>query len=175
MAIDIIRLTQEAKDGDTEAFGRLYETCARDMYRYALCVLGSEPLAQDAVQEAAMSAFQNIRSLRDPLRFKPWLFRILSNTCKRQLRAKIDARGMTTLDNMFQEAAADDPPLGRALELRQAVASLAPGERDVVVLSVIWGYDSSEVGQVLGIPSGTVRARRSRALAKLRMELDKEQ
>ena len=170
MAIDIKHLTEQAKAGDPEAFGQLYEAHARDMYRYALYALGSETLAQDAVQQAALSAWRNIRALRDPERFRPWLLRILCNTCKRQLRRKYAARETDSLEERFQDLPAQDAPLGRALELRQALAALPAGEREILLLSVLGGYDSREIGLALGLPAGTVRSKLSRALSKLRKE-----
>ena len=168
MAIDILRLTVLAKEGDSLAFGMLYDSQARDMYRYALYALGSESLAQDAVQQAALSAFRNIRALRDPERFRPWLLRILCNTCKRQLREKYIP--VDSLEERFQDLPAEDAPLGRALELRQALATLPAGEREILLLSVLGGYDSREIGLALGLPAGTVRSKLSRALSKLRKE-----
>ena len=170
MAIDIIHLTVLAKAGDTLAFGLLYEAHARDMYRYALYALGSESLAQDAVQDAALAALRSIRGLRDPERFRPWLFRILANRCKRMLRGKYAAAGAESLEEQFHDIAVRDEPLGRALELRQAMAALPAAEREILLLSVLDGYDSREIGQALGLPAGTVRSKRARALAKLRKE-----
>jgi len=172
MAIDILHLTMQAKGGDAEAFGMLYQTHAQDMYRYALYALGNESLAQDAVQEAAMAALKGIGSLRNADSFKPWLFRILANKCKRMLRGKYNAvQAAQSLDERFGELAADDPPLGRALELRQAMAALPQAEREIVLLSVLEGYDSQEISRTLGIPAGTVRSKLSRALAKMRKEI----
>ena len=170
MAIDINHLTEQAKAGDSAAFGELYEAYARDMHRYALYATGSETLAQDAVQEAAIAAWRNIAALRDPARFKPWLFRILCNICKRQLRGKYADGQVDSLEERFFDLPAEDAPLGRALELRQALASLPEGEREIVLLSVLGGYDSAEIGRTLGMPAGTVRSKLSRSLAKLRKE-----
>ena len=170
MAIDIMYLTAQAKAGDADAFGMLYESHARDMYRYALYALGSESLAQDAVQDAALAALRAVHSLRDPASFRPWIFRILANRCKRLLRSKYAARETVPLEEQFQEIAEDDGPLERALELRQAMASLPQTERDIILLSVLDGYDSQEIGHTLGLPPGTVRSKLSRALTKLRKE-----
>ncbi|MCL2105988.1 MAG: sigma-70 family RNA polymerase sigma factor [Oscillospiraceae bacterium] len=170
MAIDIMHLTARARAGDADAFGRLYEEHARDMYRYALYALGSEGAAMDAVQDAALAAFRGIASLREAELFRPWIFRILANRCKRMLRGKYTAR-VESLEEQFRETAALDLPLGRALELRQAIARLSAAEREIVLLSVLDGYDSNEIGRTMGIPPGTVRSKLSRALAKLRKEI----
>ncbi|MCL1951456.1 MAG: RNA polymerase sigma factor [Oscillospiraceae bacterium] len=174
MAYDITILTRQAKAGDTEAFGALYEAMARDLYRFALYSLGSVPAAQDAVQEAALSAFRSIASLRGDDAFRPWMFRILRNACRKSLRQGYAAR-TEPLEERFAEPAAKDPPLGRALEVRQAIASLPSGARELVILHVLEGYDSREIGRMLGCPPGTVRARLSRAMAKLRKELDEHE
>ena len=175
MAYDITILVRQAKAGDAEAFGALYESLARDLYRFALYSLGSEPLAQDAVQEAVLAAFRSIRALRSDDAFRPWLFRILRNACRKSLRQSYGARGTQSLEERFADAATEDPPLGRALEVRQAIANLPDGAREIVIMHVLEGYDSREIGRMLGCPPGTVRSRLSRAMEKLRKELDEHE
>jgi len=175
MAYDITILIRQAKAGDAGAFGTLYESMARDLYRFALYSLGSEPAAQDAVQEAVLSAFRGIAALRSDEAFRPWMFRILRNACRKSLRRGYAVRGTESLEERFIEVAAADPPLGRALELRQAIAALPEGTREIVLMHVLEGYDSREIGRMLGCPPGTVRARLSRAMAKLRKELDEHE
>ena len=170
MAYDISILIRRAKGGDAEAFGTLYESMARDLYRFALYSLGSEAAAQDAVQEAVLAAFRNIASLRSDDAFRPWLFRILRNACRKAARQGYG--NAISLEEQFIEAAANDPPLGRALELRQAIAALPDNAREIVLMHVLEGYDSREIGRMLGCPPGTVRSRLSRAMATLRKELD---
>ena len=83
MSAQISELVTLAKNGSAEAFGELYEIYYKDMYCYACYVTGSESLAQDAVSDAVLSAFQQIGSLRKPAAFKGWLFKILCASCKR--------------------------------------------------------------------------------------------
>jgi len=173
MAYDITILIRQAKAGDAEAFGRLYESMARDLYRFALYSLGSEAPARDAVQEAVLSAFRNIAALRSDAAFRPWMFRILRNACRKSLRQSKGAA--ISLEEQFIDIAAGDPPLGRALELRQVIANLPEGTREIVFMHVLEGYDSREIGRMLGCPPGTVRSRLSRAMAQLRKELDEHE
>ncbi|MDR1464842.1 MAG: RNA polymerase sigma factor [Oscillospiraceae bacterium] len=178
MAYDISHLSylvQQAQAGSTEAFGTLYDSLARELYRYALYFLGAPGPAEDAVQEAALSAFRSVRALRDPARLRPWFFRILANQCKRQLRQSACGGETTSLEELFGELPAADAPLGRALEVRQALAILPAGERDAVLLHVLGGFTGREIAQALGCPAGTARARLSRAMAKLRKELEEHE
>jgi len=159
-------LAQQAAQGDKESFGALYTLYYRELYAYALFVLGSVPLAQDAVQEAALAAYRSIGSLRDPAAFKQWLLRILANTCRSGLREKIRAReesGAQTFDE-FPDDAAD---FTLSAELRQALEALDSQEREILLLRVFGGYKSHEIASVLGCPAATVRSNQKRALAKL--------
>ena len=83
MSAQIKELVTLAKNGDADAFGGLYEIYYKDMYCYACYVTGSESLAQDAVSDAVLSAFRQIKTLRKAEAFKGWLFKILCASCKR--------------------------------------------------------------------------------------------
>ena len=83
LSVQIDELVTLAKEGSAEAFGELYELYYKEMYCYACCVTGSESLAQDAVSDAVLSAFKQIKSLKNAKAFKGWLFKILCAACKR--------------------------------------------------------------------------------------------
>jgi len=71
MSSEIINnLVIKAKKGNIEAFGILYETYSKDMYKFALYYLGSPVLAEDCVSECVLTAFQKIGSLKKPTAFK---------------------------------------------------------------------------------------------------------
>ena len=159
-------LAQQAKQGDKEAFGALYTLYYRELYAYALFVLGNETLAQDAVQEATLAAYRSIGSLRDTAAFKQWLLRILANTCRGGLREKIRSREEA---NTQETGDLPDGEMDFILcaELRQALDALEPQEREILLLRVFGGYKSHEIASVLGCPAATVRSKQKRALAKL--------
>ncbi len=93
-----IDLCKRAQTGDREAFGDLYDLYAKELYRYAYFVLGSPELAADAVQDAVISTFEQIKSLRKPEAFKAWIFKILSNTCNKYIGEKIIQDKMQAFD-----------------------------------------------------------------------------
>lgn len=162
-----------AKAGDVDAFGKLYEMYAGELYRYACCVLGSASYASDAVQDAACSAFSQIRNLRDEKAFKIWFFKILSNCCKKYFSDLKRERLTEELHEIAEESlelAPSDPVLSH--ELASALSKLGSEERQIVFLCVIAGYNSREIAGVLDLPSATVRSKLARALKKLRTELE---
>lgn len=159
-------LVKQAQQGNADAFGDLYEAYADEMYRYALWYLGSRELAQDAVSDAVCNAFVSITSLRNAASFKAWLFRILANCCKACLTQKIRARTQVDLESALGLSAAGDDIA--AAELWELVRGLDGTDREILLLSVVGGYKSSEIAELLQMPSGTIRSRLSRALSRLR-------
>lgn len=170
------QLIADAKRGDTAAFAGLYELYARDLYRFALYYMRNPYNAEDAVQDAVLQAFRSIAALRKDDSFRSWLFKILSNVCKRKLvneQAHIsDFSVEETPDLACDENASE--ALSSAIAVRDAIGSLPEEERQIVLLSVTGGYRSGEIAQMLGMNAATVRSKLSRSLAKMRTLLSEE-
>ncbi len=160
---------ERARNGDREAFGRLYEAVALDLYRMALYTLGDPQDAEDMVAETFLEAWKGIHNLRETDRFRQWMLRILSVRCKRRVARYIQEKGNIDIDDYLEEGVPDtgDP---RA-EVRDAMARLAPDERQIVLLSVLEGYTMREIAGMLGLPQGTVSSKLHRTLKKLRQML----
>jgi RNA polymerase sigma factor, sigma-70 family len=144
----------------------LYTECVNDLYRYALYATGNPELAREAVSETALAASEGFEKLRNDTLFRAWIFRILSNKCKRQLRSKYNVS--IGLDESITHG---NIPLTEALEVRESLSVLKADEREIVILSVVDGFTSREIGKIAGIPAATVRSKLARALEKLRKEL----
>lgn len=160
-------LVENAKNGDTHAFSLLYQKYYTDLYRFALCLLrGSQP-AEDAVSTAVLKAYENLRKLRKNDSFKSWLFQIIANECRNQLK-----HSSTYLEDIeWQEpGAADEGYL--TPELSELLNTLSDEERLILSLSVFSGYNSREIATMLHKKEGTVRSMKSRSLQKLRHLID---
>jgi len=174
MATSIVQL---AAAGDTVAFARIVAAYHADMIRVAYVVSGGDQdIADDAVQAAWSIAWQKLDSLRDPDRLKPWLVSVAANEA-RQLCRRERSRSLVHLDVGLANLGVEDPgepdPAGRAdvLDLDDALQHLAPQERALLALRYEAGLDSSEIGNLMGRPSATVRWRLARLVTKLRKEL----
>lgn len=167
MSSDFIEnLVVQAQNGDADAFGELYSIYAKDMFRFALYYTGSHFLAEDAVSDAALFAFEKLGQLKKTDSFKPWLFKILFNCCKKQQKEKA-----LSLKKAELSSAQNIPESGGQLEtvaVKTALAMLETDEREVVLLSFFGGYSSGEIGKMLSMTGGSVRSKKSRAVAKLR-------
>lgn len=177
LSAQIEELVALAKDGSAEAFGDLYEIYYKEMYCYACYVTGSESLAQDAVSDAVLSAFRQIKSLKNAKAFKGWLFKILCAACKRYYTDNEKKKSVVYLDDEeggYTEPASYDS-IELSVELKEALGTLSAEEREIVVLSVLGNYKSHEIADILDCPSATVRSKLKRSLKKLRVALGGEE
>lgn len=142
-------------------------------YRLAGLLLGSAADAEDAVQDALVTAWLSFDELRDPARFGAWLDRIVVNHSRDRLRRRGTVR--------FIPIAADFDPAGRDpfqgfLErdaLLSGLSRLTVDERAVVVLRFWADLPLDAIADRLAWPLGTVKSRLHRALARLREHLDR--
>lgn len=153
---------------DTKKFAGMYEEIYIDLYRFSLCMMKNVPDAEDAVSEAVLAAYENIRKLRDEKAFKSWMFTILSNTCKRKLKEEGNRKKSEIKEEEgFLEQSGEHPDYGLALDVRRAFFILSEEEQEIVALSVFGGYNSKEIAAMLKCNANTVRSKRSRALSKM--------
>ena len=167
---DRFRDIDQAQNGNAEAFGRLYAEIASELYRFALWYLKDPSNAEDAVQDACVKAFQSIGSLKKPDAFKSWFLRILANCCKDLLEKERRLRLVSEDDPALKEqayyASFSDGSVERYLD------RLDDTDRRIVLLSVLGGYKSAEVGKMVNMKAPAVRARLSRSLHALRTQME---
>lgn len=162
----------QAKAGDREAFGRLYQSVALDMYKMALYTLGNREDAEDAVSETFVEAYKGMHNLREEESFKPWIMRILSIRCKRRIGGYIKEKGNIDLDDYIEQGEQGDGGHSKRAEVLEAMNRLEPEERELVVLSVLHGYTMREIADIKELPQGTVSSKLHRTLKKLRKMLE---
>lgn len=172
-------LLERVRAGDEGAFQLVYEKHRRPLFRFAYRMLGTVALAEDVVHECFLVV------LTHPLRFDPargslrtFLCAVVRNLSFKQLRR----RGQETLSDEPPDAAdgasSETPePLRRLLEgerstaVQEAVASLPPLQREVLVLFEYEGESLAGIAQIVGTDTGTVKSRLHRARERLRRTL----
>ena len=142
------------------------------MFRTALAILGNEADARDATQETFISSWSRLSGLRDVDRFDAWLGRILINACRMQLRHRRRVREVSVAEVADAPRAprSADPP--DSPDFDDAFDRLTVDQRALLVLHHMHGYGVREIGAWLGIPTGTVKWRLSRARTALKRELE---
>ncbi len=162
---EIIRL---ACLGDGSAVRSLYERYAPRVYAVVRRIAGDDDLAQDFAQEAWIRAIRALPTFRGDSRFSTWLHRIAVNSALQAVR-KAEARRKREApipDHVPVAPARQDALLQRRLEC--ALDRLPEGMRRVLILHDVEAYTHAEIGEVLGITSGTSKSQLFKARAKMR-------
>ncbi len=159
----------EAKKGDRIAFGKLYESVAKDLYKLALYILGNKEDAEDAVSETFIEAFKGIKNLRNDSSFKPWIMRILSIRCKRKIGSYIKNKSTVDISECLNISAKDNSE--EKVILWEAIGNLTFEEREIILLSVIYNYTIKEIAEIKDLPQGTVSSKIHRTMKKLQKML----
>ncbi|ADG87184.1 RNA polymerase sigma factor [Thermobispora bispora] len=150
----------------------LFAHHAGPLYGYALRLTGDPGKAEDVVQETLLRAWRHPAVLEGrPVR--AWLFTVARNLVVDQHRAR-QARPQETGDEALARVPADDE-LERAVEsweIAEAIASLRPEHRDVLLEVYYRGKSVKEAAEALGIPPGTVKSRTYYALRALKLALE---
>jgi RNA polymerase sigma-70 factor (ECF subfamily) len=171
-------LVERARRGDRDAFASLVHQVSDGLYAVAFRMLRDTSLAEDALQNALVTAWRQLPHLRDPERFEAWMYRVLVNSCyvevRRNRRWAVNVRAIPELEEPStpdaSRAAADRDELDRAFR------RLPIDQRSVFVLHHYVGLPLVEIAETLGIPAGTARSRLHYATHSLRtaVRIDRE-
>lgn len=162
-------LVEQARTGDRDAFASLVHQVSDSLFAVAFRILRDTGLAEDALQNALVTAWRQLPRLRDSGRFEAWIHRILVHACYDESR---DSRRFAANFRVLDAGTASSPDTSRALaerdELERAFRKVPLDQRAVFVLHHYVGLPLVEVAETLGIPAGTARSRLHYATRSLR-------
>jgi RNA polymerase sigma-70 factor (ECF subfamily) len=166
---------QEFLDGNAEL-----------VFNLALRLTGNRSDAEDLAQDALIRAVRALKSFRGDSQVSTWAYRITVNTWKNRVRSEKRRAFWKTVtlgfygkdedgEDEFRDIKADEPALDHELEkteksaqVQKALLQLDEESRAIVVLREIQEKSYEEIGEMLGLPQGTVKSRLFRARAKLK-------
>ncbi len=175
------QLLGAARGGNVRAFNQLVQAYQGIAYRTAYRILGDTEAAGDATQDAFISAYKHLDSLRGES-FRAWLLRIVTNACYDQLRAKKRAP-VSSLDVLLLQTDEPAPGLDRAAPdspqelaerrelndlIQKGLQTLPAEQRVTCILADIEELSYEEIAQITGTNMGTVKSRLARGRALLR-------
>jgi RNA polymerase sigma-70 factor, ECF subfamily len=172
-------LIEAAQAGDLAAFNELVLAYQDQAYNVAYRLLNNAESAADAVQESFFKVYRRIEQYRGGS-FRAWLLRIVTNTCydtlrvsKRHYASRLDSETLPPdRDRRLSDlrSSPHDHAVRRELNslLIRAIMQLPPGQRTVLVMCDIEGFEYHEVADMTGLALGTVKSRLSRARTKVR-------
>ncbi len=174
---DLGKLVELAQGGDTDAFGKIYDTLVKPVYRYIYYRVDKH-IAEDLTEETFLKAWQNISKYKKGKNpFSAWVFRIAHNLVVDYYRKfetpseigedhadeKLDTSPSYQINLQFNE-----------IKLRKAINKLPENYQQVIILKYINDEDNETNAKVIGKSEGAIRTIQFRALEKLRSILDKK-
>jgi len=157
-------------------FTELIEENKLRFYKTAKAILKNDDDVYDALQEALMSIYQNIKQLKDLKFFSTWSTRIIINKCYDLLRKRknnivpFDENMENDINNSKNDVYEVDQ-----YGIKKAVEGLNEELKLITILYYYDDYSVNEIAEILDIPTGTVKSRLSRVREILKMKLGKEE
>jgi RNA polymerase sigma factor (sigma-70 family) len=180
--LDDQQLIDRARGGDAAAYGQLVQRHQQIAFRTAFVFTRSAADAEEAAQDGFVKAWRALGRFRDGEPFRPWLLAIVANEARTKRRAagRRDAwtrRAAVAAGTRGSDAGTPDPLLAaiageRRAELLAGLSALAPRDREVLSLRYLLDMSEGDIAQALGCRRGTVKSRVSRALGRLRAQLE---
>jgi RNA polymerase sigma factor (sigma-70 family) len=172
-------LVARAKRGDVGAYETIVKLHQTIAFRTAWVITGSEADAEEAAQDGFLKAYRALGRFREGAPFRPWLLAIVSNEARNR-RAAAGRRERLWLRAVEERREGDAVPspeaalldAERRTELLAAIGRLQEKDAAVIACRHLLSLSEAETAAALGWRRGTVKSRLSRALARLRLEME---
>jgi RNA polymerase sigma-70 factor (ECF subfamily) len=184
-------LIARLRERDEQAFGEIVRTYGDKVFSLIYRMLGNRQEAEDVAQDVFITVFKTIESFRGEAKFSTWLLRIAANHSKNRIKhlARRPTEGVDPEDVSQVRLSSDRPAppvqahidapdkLMEAAEIevlmQRAIAALDEDQRLLVVLRDVEEMSYQEIGEITGLPEGTIKSRLHRARMAIKEELDK--
>lgn len=171
-----LRLIERARAGDDGAFEELARERVDGVYQMALGILGSRADALDATQEALVSMWRGLPSLRHSTAFDSWLYRITVNASYAVIRRRKGVREISFLSDVspVNQPVADWRGFPAKSKFDHAFERLGADQRALLLAHHVDGVSVAELARLLDVPEGTVKSRLHRARTSLELALERD-
>jgi RNA polymerase sigma-70 factor, ECF subfamily len=161
--------------GSLDAFRELYARLASELRRYVRFLTRGSDAADDLLQEAFLQLHRSRAAYNPAYAVRPWMFGLARNVClmnRRAMRrwANIHAMGDDLPD---VPVPAEVERLADADVVRRCLAELPADHAEALTLHHVWGFSFDEIAGMLGVSAVAARARASRGMARLRVEVER--
>ncbi len=181
-SLNIATLMEAHQQGDPHAFESLLQCFKGDLWGYLVNRVHTHQDAEDLFQEICLKVLKNLGSLREPARFRSWLFSIAMNTVRSFFRKKAVIKAFPgEAGNPETDPPSREPGAQARLEsreelqrLRQCIHALSERDREVLLLDAMAGLPQQDIARQLGLNLNTVKTiiRRSKIkLARMMVEV----
>jgi RNA polymerase sigma-70 factor (ECF subfamily) len=182
------QLIEACQQGDAAAFNMLVWRWEGPLYSFVYRYVGNAAVAQDLVQDTFIRVLRSIGQYAHRGSFSTWLYQVAVNLCKDHLRRRrlpvvslhdrrtsVSERRIPFVEGVVDEDARTDAGVEAAERerlVRRLLDGLSEDQREVILLKEYQGLTFAEIGEVLGVPENTAKARLHRGLHAMRRQLE---
>ncbi|MEQ1678802.1 MAG: RNA polymerase sigma factor [Chitinophagaceae bacterium] len=174
LAIQDEEIVKMVQAGDGNSFGILVDRYESKLLRYGHKFLSRQEDIEDIVQDAFVSAYQNIKGFNTDERFSPWMYRIAHNAFVNELRRNKYKPFLVDFDTFISHPVYEDPEEFKREQkdmrilIDKGLEHLEQKYREVLVLHYFEEMSYKDIAEILRIPAGTVSIRLKRAKEALK-------
>jgi RNA polymerase sigma-70 factor (ECF subfamily) len=181
---------ENCKAGDERAFAEIVLHSQKKVFNIAYRMLGNLEEAKDLAQEVFISVFDSIKDLREEVRFDAWLTQITLNHCRNRCKY-LKRRQYFNSDSLDDPVETEDGDVPRDIYdpsdnpetlyekkmiqqlIQRGLQKLKEDQRELLVLRDLQGFSYEEMGELLGLPEGTIKSKLHRARMDLKQVLER--
>jgi RNA polymerase sigma-70 factor (ECF subfamily) len=181
---------ESCKAGDEKAFAEIVLHRQKKVFNIAYRILGNLEEATDLAQEVFISVFESIKDLKEEIKFDAWLTQITLNHCRNRWKY-LKRRHYFNSDSLDDPIETEEGNMPKALYdpsgnpetlyekkmvqefIQRGLLKLKEDQRELVVLRDLQGFSYEEIGELLGLPEGTIKSKLHRARMDLKGILEK--
>ena len=158
--------------GEPRALEALIKRREKWLFNVAKKTVRDQSLAEEALQEALISICKNAHTFRGDSQVSSWMYQIVTHACfdvlrKEKVRSHLSLDELENPDQVTETSTFEGALLDRLL-IHSALLQIEPQHKEVITLLDIEGRSVNEVGEILGIPTGTVKSRAARGRSALK-------
>ncbi len=164
-------LLNKAKNGETAAFGELYNQFFKKIYSFIYYRVSHKETAEDLAEEVFLKAYSKIQGIKDASKFESWLYQIARNLVIDYYRSKKEQVNIQGLENMlsYQDTLLELMELnGQQKILAKLIEELEPQQKAVLKMKFFEDLGNESIAAILEKSEGAVRVIQFRAIAKLK-------
>lgn len=174
-------LIKRAKEGDAEAFGKLYDVHLNPIYRFVFLRVRHKTDAEDLAQQVFLKAWKNIDRFehKQGAKFSSWLYRITRNTIIDYYRTNREHADIESIsEHRFIEHENEKDFIDEEIKMTtimKAISSLSEVDQEMVIMKYVEDLPNSEIAALTEKSEGAIRVACHRALKKLKKEIEKNE
>ena len=173
--MEVLLEIKKAQNGDKQAFCSVIENVERKLYIIARSRLTNTEDIKDAMQDAIMYAYINIKKLKEVEKFNAWIVKILINSCNKIYnQKKINIFSYSEFDENKFKYESDLIDLENNMNFFNIIDFLDVQEKTLITMYYLDEYTTKEISEILDINESTLRSKLSSIRNKIKIHLGKE-